>query len=148
MKIALVAHDQKKDEMVRWGQKWRSELARHELCATGTTGGILARELDLPIERFRSGPLGGDLQLGAAISEGEIEMLVFFWDPLESQPHDPDIRALLRVAVVWNIPVATNPASADFILSSPLMKGDYERENPDFTEHLERFEPGRKVEAS
>ncbi len=145
MKIALVAHDGKKDEMVKWGQKWREQLAKHELCATGTTGGILARELDLDVQRFRSGPLGGDLQLGAEISEGAIDCLIFFWDPLESQPHDPDVRALLRVAVVWNIPVATNPASADFIVSSPFFGAGYERVNPDFTEHLQRFDDERKV---
>ncbi|MEM9079403.1 MAG: methylglyoxal synthase [Verrucomicrobiota bacterium] len=143
MKIALVAHDGKKDEMVRWGKKWRAELEKHELSATGTTGGILERELGLAVERYRSGPLGGDLQLGAAISEGAVDALIFFWDPLEAQPHDPDVRALLRVAVVWNIPVATNPASADFIVSSPLFHEGYEREHADFTEHLGRFDEKR-----
>ena len=145
MVIALVAHDGKKDELVKWAREHRETLATHELLATGTTGGLLARELDLPVERFRSGPLGGDLQLGARISDGGVDLLVFFWDPLESQPHDPDVRALLRVAVVWNIPVATNPASADFIFTSPLMTGDYERKDPDYTEHLSRFDEGRKV---
>ena len=145
MVIALVAHDGKKDELVKWARQHREILAQHQLCATGTTGGLLARELDLPVDRFLSGPLGGDLQLGARISEGGVDLLVFFWDPLESQPHDPDVRALLRVAVVWNIPVATNPASADFIISSALMSGGYEREHPDFTEHLERFDEEREV---
>ena len=145
MVIALVAHDGKKDELLKWARQHRELLARHDLCATGTTGGILARTLDLPVERFLSGPLGGDLQLGARISEGAVDLLVFFWDPLESQPHDPDVRALLRVAVVWNIPVATNPASADFIVTSTLMGRDYERSHPDFTEHLNRFDEERGV---
>ena len=145
MVIAVVAHDGKKDELVKWARQHREVLAGHSLFATGTTGGLLARELDLPVECFRSGPLGGDLQLGARISEGGIDLLVFFWDPLESQPHDPDVRALLRVAVVWNIPVATNPASADFMITSPLMSGGYERKDPDFTDHLNRFDEKREV---
>jgi methylglyoxal synthase len=128
--IALVAHDNMKDELLEWVGKHREELARHTLIGTGTTGGLVHEKIGLPVERLRSGPLGGDQQIGARISEGEVDVLLFFWDPLEPQPHDPDIKALLRIAVVWNIPVACNRASADFIMSSPHMDLDYVRRVP------------------
>ena len=129
-RIALVAHDSKKRELLEWARFNRDLLAEHELFATGTTGRLLEKELDLEVECFQSGPLGGDQQIGARIAEGGIDCLVFFWDPLEPQPHDPDVKALLRIAVVWNVPVACNRASADFIVSSPLMQAGYERQLP------------------
>lgn len=126
-KIALVAHDNKKEELVEWAKEHKDVLSQHILYATGTTGTLLEKELALEVNRFQSGPLGGDLQIGAGIVEREIDCLIFFWDPLEAQPHDPDVRALLRIAVVWNIPTASNRASADFIVSSPLMSDTYDR---------------------
>jgi methylglyoxal synthase len=120
-RIALIAHDNNKRDMREWAAYNRSRLLEHELFATATTGRILADELDLDVTCFRSGPYGGDQQIGARIAEGEIDFLIFFWDPLEPHPHDPDVKALLRVAVVCNIPVACNRATADFMISSPLM---------------------------
>ena len=130
--IALVAHDNMKEELLEWVSAHREELAKHILIGTGTTGGLVAEKIGLPVERLRSGPLGGDQQIGGRISEGEVDVLLFFWDPLEPQPHDPDIKALLRIAVVWNIPVACNRASADFILSSPLVEKPYRRDVPQY----------------
>jgi methylglyoxal synthase len=126
-RIALIAHDNQKGDLLAWARYNRDTLSRHELFATGTTGGILAKELDLPITRFLSGPLGGDQQVGAAIVEGQIDFVIFFWDPLEPHPHDVDVKALLRIAVVYNIPIACTRSSADFMLSSPLMGLEYPR---------------------
>ncbi len=137
-KIAIVAHDHKKPEIVDWAKRHREALSRHDLYATGTTGALIEKETKLPVEKLRSGPLGGDLEIGAMISEGEIDCLIFFWDPLAAQPHDPDVRALLRIAVVWNIPVVSNMASADFMFSSPFMDGEYKRMVPDYEEQKHR----------
>jgi methylglyoxal synthase len=126
-RIALIAHDNRKDDMLDWARFNRGTLGRHELFATGTTGATIASALDLPVHRYLSGPLGGDQQIGAAIAEGRIDFVVFFWDPLEPHPHDVDVKALLRIAVVYNVPIACNRSTADFILSSPLMGGEYER---------------------
>jgi methylglyoxal synthase len=133
-RIALVAHDNKKHQLLDWARFNRDLLAQHELCATGTTGHLLEEHLGLDVYKFQSGPLGGDQQIGARIAEGEIDCLVFFWDPLEPHPHDPDVKALLRIAVVWNIPVACNRASADFIISSPLMSAGYVRLLPEYVD--------------
>jgi methylglyoxal synthase len=137
-KIALVAHDNKKHDMLAWAKYNRILLGRHDICATGTTGRMLEEELGMPIARFQSGPLGGDMQIGSKITDGAIDVLIFFWDPLEPQPHDPDVKALLRVAVVWNIPIACNRSSADFIISSPLMEGTYGRLVTDYEAYLKR----------
>ena len=126
-RIALIAHDNRKADLLDWARFNRGTLGEHELFATGTTGGLLAQELDLRVARFRSGPLGGDQQVGAAIAEGRIDCVIFFWDPLEPHPHDVDVKALLRIAVVYNIPIACNRATADFVLSSPLMRLPYQR---------------------
>ena len=140
-RIGLVAHDNKKQDLIEWARYNRRLLAMHDLVATGTTGLMLQRELDLPVICLQSGPLGGDLQVGAMIADGTIDFLVFFWDPLEPQPHDTDVKSLLRIAVVWNIPVACDRASADFMISSPLMTGSYERRVPDYTAHNDREIP-------
>jgi len=139
-RIALVAHDNKKRDLLEWAKYNRDLLDEHELCATGTTGTLLEEELDFEVVKLQSGPLGGDQQIGAKIAEGEIDLLIFFWDPLEPQPHDPDVKALLRIAVVWNIPVACNRASADFMVSSPLMTEEYERTLPNYDDHDHRLQ--------
>lgn len=137
-RIALIAHDNRKLDLLEWAKYNRNLLAEHELFGTGTTGQLIANELKLNVHRFKSGPLGGDQQVGARISEGDIDFLMFFWDPLEPLPHDPDIKALLRIAVVYNIPVACNRATADFIISSPLMSVEYPRELIDYKERIIR----------
>jgi methylglyoxal synthase len=137
-KIALVAHDDKKRDLLEWAKFNKLLLAQHDLYATGTTGKLLEQELGIEVNKLQSGPLGGDQQIGAKISEGELDLLIFFWDPLASQAHDTDVKALLRISVVWNIPVACNRASADFMISSPLMCGAYERRLPDYEAYTER----------
>ncbi len=125
--IALIAHDERKQDLLDWVKFNREILSKHNLFGTGTTGSLVSRELGLKVKTFLSGPLGGDQQIGAKITEGQIDFLIFFWDPLESHPHDPDVKALLRIAVVWNIPIACNRASADFMISSNLMNEEYFR---------------------
>ncbi|MDO9300927.1 MAG: methylglyoxal synthase [Anaerolineales bacterium] len=137
-KIALVAHDNKKRDLVEWAKFNRDLLAHHQIYATGTTGKILEQELGFKITKLKSGPLGGDQQIGAKIVDNKIDFLIFFWDPLEPQPHDPDVKALLRMAVVWNIPIANNRASADFMISSPLMDSHYDRLVPDYDSYVTR----------
>jgi len=138
-KIALVAHDHKKADLLEWVKFNKGTLLKHELFATGTTGKILEKELDVKITTFESGPLGGDQQIGSRIAEGAIDFLIFFWDPLESLSHDPDVKALLRMATVWNIPTACNRASADFLISSPLMCQEYPRTLPDYNSYRQRL---------
>jgi methylglyoxal synthase len=139
-RIALVAHDNKKHDLLEWALYNRDLLVEHQLYATGTTGRLLSQTLETPVICLQSGPLGGDQQIGAKIADSEIDFLIFFWDPLEPQPHDTDVKALLRIAVVWNIPVACDRATADYVISSPLMTGPYERQLPDYSAHIQRFE--------
>ncbi len=139
-RIALVAHDHKKSDLLDWACYNRTLLLRHALYATGTTGRLLSQELGTAVTCLQSGPLGGDQQIGARIAEGQIDLLIFFWDPLQPQPHDTDVKALLRVAVVWNIPFACDRATADYLISSPLMTGPYERQLPDYEAHIERYQ--------
>lgn len=136
--IALVAHDNKKADLIEWAVFNRTYLSKHELIATGTTGKLLEAELDRPVKKMMSGPLGGDQQIGAMIAEGKIDMLIFFWDPMEAQPHDSDVKALLRLAVAWNILMACDRATADFIITSPLMQDEYESPIPDYSGYLKR----------
>lgn len=136
--IALVAHDNQKEELLDWCKKNRGLLSRHNLFATGTTGTLLADCLDLPVHRFLSGPLGGDQQIGAAIAEGKIDILVFFWDPLEPQPHDPDVKALLRIATLWNAGIAVNRTTADMFITSTLFEADFPTKRPNFVGGTER----------
>ncbi|MBU5256991.1 methylglyoxal synthase [Tissierella praeacuta DSM 18095] len=132
--IALIAHDNKKDDLINWVKENKEILSKHFLCGTGTTSKRISESTELPVKAFKSGPLGGDQQIGARIVEGKIDMVIFFWDPLEAQPHDPDIKALLRIAVLYDIPIATNKSSADYILSSPLMDEEYTREIVDYSD--------------
>ena len=137
-RIALIAHDNKKRELIEWTKYNRETFLKCDVIATGTTGKMLESELGIKVRCLQSGPLGGDQQIGALIAEGNIDVLIFFWDPLEPLPHDQDIKALLRLAVVWNIPVACNRATADFIFASPLLSNDYKRKMPDFYEYNTR----------
>lgn len=138
-RIALVAHDARKDDLLMWVGKYKDELKQHKLFATGTTGNLLKKKTGLNIKTFKSGPLGGDQQIGARIVEREIDVLIFFWDPLEPQPHDPDVKALLRLAVLYNIPIANNLASADFLISSPFFSNSYKQQLPDYLELLKEI---------
>lgn len=137
-RIALVAHDNKKKDLVDWCVFNKRSLSEHDLIATGTTGILLEEKLNVSIRKLMSGPLGGDQQIGSLIAEGKVDMLFFFWDPMEAQPHDPDIKALLRLAVVWNIPFACDRATADFMLTSPLMHDDYECQLTDYSLYIKR----------
>lgn len=138
--IALVAHDNQKAELLDWSKQNRRLLSRHNLFATGTTGSLLADALDLPVHRFLSGPLGGDQQIGAAIAEGKIDMLVFFWDPLEPQPHDPDVKALLRIATLWNAGIAVNRTTAGMLITSQLFEADFPTKRPQFNANNGRMD--------
>ena len=129
--IALIAHDHKKEDMVQWAVHNKQMLAKHELYATGTTGKLVEEALDRPVKKFLSGPLGGDQQIGSLIATGDIDMVIFFWDPMEAQPHDTDVKALLRLCAVWNIPMACDRSTADFISTSPFMSEDSEAIIPD-----------------
>ena len=140
--IVLIAHDSRKRDLLEWVQYNREVLKEHRLFATGTTGALIAQGASLEVTRFKSGPLGGDQQVGAQISEGALDILIFFWDPLEPQPHDPDVKALLRIAVLYNIPTACNRATADFLVASPLIHGEYERLLEDYTATGKTFARG------
>jgi methylglyoxal synthase len=140
-RIAMVAHDHKKVDLIDWAEFNKVALARHEIVATGTTGKLLEDKLDRPVKKLLSGPLGGDQQIGAMIATGDIDVLIFFWDPMEAQPHDSDVKALLRLAIAWNIPTACDRATADFMLTSPLMHEEYEAQLPDYTDYLKRRVP-------
>ena len=137
-RIALVAHDNKKKDLIEWALDNAVVLAKHELIATGTTGKLLEEQLDRPVKKVLSGPLGGDQQIGAMIAEGKVDVLIFFWDPMEAQPHDSDVKALLRLGVAWNILLACDRATADFLLTSPLMQEEYETIIPDYGGYLTR----------
>jgi methylglyoxal synthase len=136
-RIALVAHDGRKRDLLDWVLFNKTTLSEHFLFGTGTTGKIISEKTGLPVKRLISGPLGGDQQIGAMIAELNLDMLIFFWDPLEQQPHDPDVKALLRIAVLYNIPTASNRSTADFMISSPLMQDEYKRILPDYQKRLE-----------
>jgi len=137
-RIALVAHDHKKPDLMEWAMYNKKVLAKHELFATGTTGKLMEEALDRPVKKLLSGPLGGDQQIGSMIAQGEIDIMIFFWDPMEAQPHDSDVKALLRLCVAWNIPMACDRATADFLMTSPFMNEEYKANIPDYTKYLTR----------
>ena len=137
-RIALVAHDNMKPALLNWVSTHASQLREHQIFATGTTGKLIEQTINHHVHCFESGPLGGDQQIGAKICEGDIDLMLFFWDPLEAQPHDPDVKALLRLAAVWNIPVACNESTADYLISSPYFSGDYQIKQPDFAAYRAR----------
>lgn len=137
-RIALVAHDNRKQDLLEWARYNRGTLSRHALYGTGTTGKMISDRLGLDVTCLLSGPLGGDQQVGAMISDGGLDFLIFFWDPLKPQPHDPDVKALLRIAVLYNVPTACNRSTADFLISSPLMDEDYDRIQLDYSSRLRR----------
>lgn len=134
--IALIAHDHKKQELVNWVKDNTNILKGHFLCGTGTTARLIVEQTGLPVKAYNSGPLGGDQQIGSKIVEGNIDFVVFFWDPLEAQPHDPDVRALLRIAVVYDIPIATNRSTADFLITSKFMNEEYEHSVINFNKNI------------
>lgn len=136
-KIALIAHDGKKQELVNWAEKNKDILRKHNLCGTGTTARLITEKTGLTVKGYNSGPLGGDQQIGAKIVEGKVDFVIFLWDPLESQPHDPDVKALLRIAVVYDIPIANNLATADFLLTSRFMDTEYERKVENFNASIQ-----------
>lgn len=137
-RIALVAHDKKKSDLADWAKYNKKVLSQHKLFATGTTGKILEEALETPITKLLSGPLGGDQQLGAMIAEGKLDVIIFFWDPMEQQPHDSDVKALLRIAVAWNTVIACDRTTADFILTSPLLNSEQEVKMPDYSSYMSR----------
>jgi methylglyoxal synthase len=137
-KIALIAHDNKKRDLIEWAIHNKIELAKHSLVATGTTGKLIEEALDQPVVKLLSGPLGGDQQIGAMIATGDIDVVFFFFDPMEAQPHDSDVKALLRLAVAWNLPMACDRTTADFLMTSRFMQEEYEYELPNYTHYLSR----------
>ncbi len=137
-RIALVAHDHKKEELIEWAKHNKDILAQNELYGTGTTGRLIQEATGLIVNKLKSGPMGGDLQIGTMIADGKIGVVIFFWDPMEAQPHDPDIRALLRMCVVWNVPIANNRSTADFIITSPLFNQEYELKMTDYDKYINR----------
>lgn len=140
-RIALVAHDNKKQELIDWAEYNREVLTHHDLFATGTTGSLIENATGLKVNKLRSGPMGGDLQIGSMVADEKIGVVIFFWDPMEAQPHDPDIKALLRISVVWNIPIACDRSTADFLITSPLMHEEYEAKMTDYSKYMTRKIP-------
>ncbi len=137
-RIALIAHDNKKPDLIEWAIFNKTTLAKHELIATGTTGKLVEEALDRPVRKMLSGPLGGDQQIGSMIAQSEIDVLIFFWDPMEAQPHDSDVKALLRLGIAWNIPMACDRSTADFLMTSPFMHEEYNATLPSYTDYLNR----------